>query len=338
MKLQPKVARNIEKKNLKLTIEGGSNLMKFGENLQNLRKSKKMSQEKLAEKVQVSRQSISKWERGESYPTMNNIMVLCDIFHCKLNDLVHENLTDINSLDEEIKMSIVKFKEEKQKKIKGISKAIYILARIGKIVTTIAIPIIVFLLIVTPIFIGNIELKDNTITFKGARIDDKITITEEKSNDGVTLQLKANGILIADAKDQDTILQMKNILENNSIGQIIAFLELGFVCLLICLMLYRMTLSRLEKLFININQGDTPFTLENVRYIKEMAKLMIVALILPTGGGLIFEKLLATDLNVGFELFDVVQILFLFGIAYIFEYGYEIQLDSKGKMYGDENE
>lgn len=309
--------------------------MKFGENLYNLRKAAKMSQEKLAEKMEVTRQSVSKWENGESYPEMEKIMKLCGIFHCKINDLVHENMADIDSLDEDIKMSVVKFKEEKQKKIKGISKAIYILARIGKVMVTIAIPIIVFLLIVTPIFINNIELKDNTIVFKGAKIDDKITITEEKSNDGITLQLKANGILIADAKDQDTILQMKNVLENNSKGQIIAFLELGFGCLIICLVLYRMTLSRLEKLFININQGDTPFTLENVRYIKQMAKIMIVALALPTCGGMVFEKILATDLDVGFELFDVVQILFLFGISYIFEYGYELQQDTKAKMYGE---
>lgn len=309
--------------------------MKFGENLYNLRKAAKMSQEKLAEKMEVTRQSVSKWENGESYPEMEKIMKLCNIFHCKINDLVHEDMADIDSLDEDIKMSVVKFKEEKQRKIKGISKAIYILARIGKIIVTIAIPIIVLLLIVTPILISNIELKDNTITFKGAKIDDKITITEEKSNDSTTLQLKANGILIVDAKDQDTILQMKNVLENNSKGQIIAFLELGFVCLIICLVLYRMTLSRLEKLFININQGDTPFTLENVRYIKEMAKLMIIALILPTGGGFIFEKILGADLDVGFELFDVVQILFLFGISYIFEYGYELQQDTKAKMYGE---
>ena len=70
---------------------------------------------------------------------------------------------------------------------------------------------IVFLLIVTPIFISHIELKDNTIVFKGSRIDDKITITEEKANDGVTLQLKANGTLIANEKSQDAVLQMKNI-------------------------------------------------------------------------------------------------------------------------------
>lgn len=309
--------------------------MKFGENLYNLRKATKMSQEKLAEKMGVTRQSVSKWENGESYPEMEKIMKLCSIFHCKINDLVHENMVDIDSLDEDIKMSVVKFKEEKQRKIKGISKAIYIIARIGKIITTIAIPIIVLLLIVTPIFISNIELKDNAIIFKGTRIDDKITITEEKANDGITLQLKANGVLIADEKNQETILQMKNVLENNSKGQIIAFLELGFACLIICLVLYIMALRRLEKLFININQGDTPFTLENVRYIKQMAKIMIVALALPTCGGMIFEKILATDLDIGFELFDVIQILFLFGISYIFEYGYELQQDTKAKMYGE---
>lgn len=47
--------------------------MKFGDNLRNLRKSKKISQERLAEKVGVSRQSVSKWERGEAYPEMNEI-------------------------------------------------------------------------------------------------------------------------------------------------------------------------------------------------------------------------------------------------------------------------
>ncbi len=38
--------------------------MKFGDNLRNLRKLKKLSQEDLAEKMNVSRQSVSKWETG----------------------------------------------------------------------------------------------------------------------------------------------------------------------------------------------------------------------------------------------------------------------------------
>ena len=85
--------------------------MRFGENLKNLRKIKKLSQEKLAEKVGVSRQSISKWECGEAYPEMDNILILCKIFNCKVNDLIHEDLTDINSLGEDVKMNIVKYED-----------------------------------------------------------------------------------------------------------------------------------------------------------------------------------------------------------------------------------
>ena len=65
---------------------------------------------------------------------------------------------------------------------------------------------------------------------------------------------------------------------------------------------------------------------------------MILVTILPNIMGVIFELILKVDLDIGFELFSLVEILFLFSIAYIFQYGYEIQLDSKGKMYGDEIE
>ena len=42
-----------------------------------------MSQEELALKVKVTRQSVTKRENGESYPEMNNILELCKIFNCK---------------------------------------------------------------------------------------------------------------------------------------------------------------------------------------------------------------------------------------------------------------
>ena len=35
---------------------------------------------------------------------------------------------------------------------------------------------------------------------------------------------------------------------------------------------------------------------------------------------------------------SILEILIIFSMSYIFEYGYEIQKDSKGKMYGNENE
>ena len=307
--------------------------MIFGENLYNIRKSAKMSQEKLAEKMDVSRQSVSKWENGESYPEMEKIMKLCNIFHCKINDLVHEDMIDIDSLDEDIKMSVVKFKKEKQQKMKGLSKAIYIIARIGKIIVTISMPLIVLAMIITPILISKVNIANNQIVFNG--LDDKITVVEENNNSKISLKVKFNDILVADETNQDSIIRIKDILENNNKATIIAYVEAGMASLFICTILYRMILKRLENLFVNIYNGDTPFTLENVKYIKQMAYFMIFSIILPNIGGIAFERILRSDLDVGFELLDVAQILFLFSMAYIFEYGYELQKDSKGKIYGE---
>ena len=77
--------------------------MKFSENLYTLRKNMQISQEKLAELVDVSRQSVSKWELGESYPTVENIFKICNVLDCKINDLINEELSDFELLGEDVK-------------------------------------------------------------------------------------------------------------------------------------------------------------------------------------------------------------------------------------------
>ena len=59
--------------------------MTFGENLQFLRKRANMTQEDLAEKMEVSRQSVSKWESNVSYPETDAILRLCSLFHCDMD-------------------------------------------------------------------------------------------------------------------------------------------------------------------------------------------------------------------------------------------------------------
>ncbi|MDE6123995.1 MAG: helix-turn-helix domain-containing protein, partial [Eubacterium sp.] len=52
--------------------------MKFDENLRNLRKEKDLSQEYLAEKMGVSRQTISKWENGTAMPDLKKLTELAE--------------------------------------------------------------------------------------------------------------------------------------------------------------------------------------------------------------------------------------------------------------------
>ncbi len=61
----------------------------FSDNLIELRKIHKMSQEELAERLQVSRQTISKYETGESLPDIDKCKQLADIFNVSLDDLVN---------------------------------------------------------------------------------------------------------------------------------------------------------------------------------------------------------------------------------------------------------
>lgn len=54
--------------------------MTLSDRLQVLRKSHNLSQEQLAEKLNVSRQAISKWESGQANPDINNLLKLSDIY------------------------------------------------------------------------------------------------------------------------------------------------------------------------------------------------------------------------------------------------------------------
>ncbi len=64
--------------------------MNFNEKLIDLRKSKGLSQDELGEKLQVSRQTISKWETGQSYPDFQRLVSLSDYFGMTLDALVKD--------------------------------------------------------------------------------------------------------------------------------------------------------------------------------------------------------------------------------------------------------
>ena len=66
----------------------------FQDNLISLRKIHGYSQDELAEKIGVSRQTLSKYETGESYPDIEKCKLLADIFGTTLDDLVRYDKND----------------------------------------------------------------------------------------------------------------------------------------------------------------------------------------------------------------------------------------------------
>ena len=77
-----------------------NNMYNISEKLKELRVAAGLSQEKLAEKLMVSRQAVSKWENGEALPDMENMIALARLYNTSLDGLVGINAEDKTAYDE----------------------------------------------------------------------------------------------------------------------------------------------------------------------------------------------------------------------------------------------
>lgn len=74
--------------------------MDFADKLQSYRKQRGMSQENLAEAIGVSRQAVSKWESGQSYPEMEKMVALSELFQVSIDHLVKGVAVEDSSIQE----------------------------------------------------------------------------------------------------------------------------------------------------------------------------------------------------------------------------------------------
>ena len=81
--------------------------MSLGSNISYLRKQKKLTQEQFAERMNVTRQTVSRWESDEVIPELAKLVDMCSIFSCKLDALVREELSAQSEIYSEIKIKRV---------------------------------------------------------------------------------------------------------------------------------------------------------------------------------------------------------------------------------------
>ena len=110
--------------------------MTLGERLVKLRKEKGLSQEDVAEKLNVSRQSVSKWELDQSLPDFDKIVPLCELYEIETDELLKGSSN--KKTDEEIKteQSLLKGDYVRKERAKAvcISLILFVLAIIWVIV------------------------------------------------------------------------------------------------------------------------------------------------------------------------------------------------------------
>lgn len=78
--------------------------MNLGKNLQILRKMANMTQEELAVKMSVSRQTVSKWELGTVLPEIEKLIELCELFNCSVDQLLRDTMDFGNEAYSDIKI------------------------------------------------------------------------------------------------------------------------------------------------------------------------------------------------------------------------------------------
>jgi transcriptional regulator with XRE-family HTH domain len=98
--------------------------MELGSRIKEARESLNLSQDELAEKMAISRQAISKWETGKSYPDIEKILKLSDIFNLSLDELVKGDKTFQENLIKESRAGV-----------SGLTILGYVLVALGVIVS-----------------------------------------------------------------------------------------------------------------------------------------------------------------------------------------------------------
>ena len=88
-----------KKSTLSYTFYERREKMQLGKHIKQLRHGKSLSQEKLAEMVYVSRQTISNWENDKSYPDINSLVLLSQVLDVTIDQLIKE---DIEMMEEQI--------------------------------------------------------------------------------------------------------------------------------------------------------------------------------------------------------------------------------------------
>ena len=143
----------------------GFNKMKFNEKIIMLRKNKNLSQEDLGNELGVARQTISKWELGETTPEMDKLIKMSEIFEITLDDLIKDTEPNIDKNNAN---------NTNTQKLAGL--VIKILKGIGIFI------IIVFAITVIMIIMGLVSYNNMKYDSKGGveEIEENIIMEEER--------------------------------------------------------------------------------------------------------------------------------------------------------------
>lgn len=218
-----------------------------------------------------------------------------------------------------------------QKGLKGLSKVISFISNLSRVFIYIGIVSLILCMLLVPTFMKHVKTTDNEIIFSYSK--EKVSLVKNESN-----QVK----LVVNDKEEEKIddavvfNKIKKVLDKHSTNTLIGYIDAIILLLILYMYLITLVLKHLGRLFKNISNDKTPFTLDNIDHMKKMGIYMIIAILLPTISSILFNIFTDIDLRLRFDLIDIVQILFILAMRIIFKYGFILQESSKKTIYDEE--
>ena len=138
--------------------------VKIGKFIASLRKEKNMTQEQFAQKMGVSINAVSKWERGISFPDVSLFKKICNELNISIEELINGEKDNSDEAKEKAIITSIKDKEKMKKK----NKKIFIISSI------------LFLIVINFLIIYNLKMKVNLVNDSNYLYDEVIDFLRTK--------------------------------------------------------------------------------------------------------------------------------------------------------------
>ncbi len=285
--------------------------MKIGKKIKKYRLAEGLTQTKLGEILNVTPGRISKWENNAIVPSDEELQKLCKALKIDKSDIVPEKVKEAKTPEGPKKVGL---SPTKQSYLKSISYAIEIITKIVRILVYVGLGALIVCILCIPMFFSAFDINGHTITVKG--LDEKI----ELINEGETSYIVKMG---EDERLVDLEISTKKIddvLNNYSKTRVMCIAEISCIISGVTLLLLSYILFSIEHIAKNVYNGEA-FTMENASSLRNIGYLMIAVIVVPFLSGIVPNAILDTNFGENIGYANIVEILIVFALSYICEYG-----------------
>lgn len=158
--------------------------MTIGEKIKQKRQELKFTQEDIAEKIHVSRQTISSWENSKSLPDVTSLILLSDIYGVSLDELIKGDSMMINNIEKNEELAKESIELKRNRVVTGISiigaVVVYVVENLTSIDTYSLVPILLLVALLAssiPTQLLTEQTKENKLRIKSLLIKKGVFIS-----------------------------------------------------------------------------------------------------------------------------------------------------------------